>query len=597
MIEGFRRMFALLLPGERRAFFILAGMMIVMGLTDAIGVAAILPFLAAVGEGSTGEGHRVLRYVSDLTGIEDRIALLQLLGLFVFVTLMASLAVKTVTIYFMKRFSRMRMLSLSTRLLGKYLGQPYEFFLGRHSAYLGKTILAEVGEVVNSSIASAVRLMANIVIVLFISALLLAIEPVVALFAAGLISACFGITFLVIQTRLQRLGDIQVESKTQRFQLAQEALGGIKDVKVLGLERPYLQRFREPTYRLAKAQTLAQVLAELPRYVMEAAAFGVMILVTVWLLDRRDGDLSAVLPVLGTFAVAGVRLFPTFQEMFRDLTQIRVSRPALDQLYDELNSPTGEPVQKRAPRPLGLTSEIVLDRVGYNYPGTDTPALSDIDLRIPARTTVGFVGRTGAGKTTLLDILLGLMPPSEGALVVDGTPICPDTVRRWQRTIGYVPQSIYLVDDTIGANIALGADGDEPDPEAVQRAARQAALHEFVIGLPDGYETRIGENGIRLSGGQRQRIGIARALYRDPDVLVFDEATSALDNRTEHTVLDAIERLSSAKTILMVAHRLSTVRHCDRILLMDRGRIVGRGTYDELLDHPIFRDMHEVQDA
>ncbi|MDX1429795.1 MAG: ATP-binding cassette domain-containing protein, partial [Rhodothermales bacterium] len=296
------------------------------------------------------------------------------------------------------------------------------------------------------------------------------------------------------------------------------------------------------------------------------------------------------LPIIGLYAFAGIRLFPATQTIYQNIARMRVGKPALDALYEDLNQQPqeaariAESVRHLDQTPL-LENALELRNISFRYPDSEWTAINGLSLRIDARTTVAFVGRTGSGKTTLSDIVLGLLHPVEGQVIVDGKEIGPENLRHWQSRIGYVPQDIFLSDDTVRNNIAFGLPDGEIDQEAVERAARLAELHDFVVSaLPKGYDTMVGERGIRLSGGQRQRIGIARALFGDPDLLVLDEATSALDNMTERAVMDAVHNLARKKTIIMVAHRLSTVRDCDVIFLIEGGQLKAKGRYEELVE-------------
>jgi ABC-type multidrug transport system fused ATPase/permease subunit len=295
-----------------------------------------------------------------------------------------------------------------------------------------------------------------------------------------------------------------------------------------------------------------------------------------------------VVPVLAVYAFASLRIFPALQRIYVSMTQMRFSKPTLDKLHEDMkaaeaNARALPPVERGAV--VRLTEALTLEDIHYAYPQAERPAVRGLSLTIPARSTVGIVGGTGAGKTTTVDIILGLLLPQKGRFAVDGLPITAANLRAWQQSVGYVPQQIFLTDDTIAANIAFGREPKDIDRAAVERAARTAELHDFVMReLPQGYDTRVGERGVRLSGGQRQRIGIARALYHDPDVLILDEATSALDNLTERAVMDAVHNLGHAKTIVMIAHRLSTVRGCDTIFMLEHGRVVAQGSYDALIE-------------
>ncbi|SET40834.1 ABC transporter ATP-binding protein [Oceanicella actignis] len=596
-----RRIYAMVLdmltPAERRRFGLLLVMILAMGIIEAAGVASILPFLAVVSRPELTRENAVLRSLYELGGFESDESFLVALGAAVLGVILFNLAVKTATFYAMNRFAQMRAYSIASRLLTGYLSQPYAWFLNRHGADLAKSVLAEVDVVVNGAVLPAIKVIAYGAIVLFLVALIVAIDPFVALTAAAAVGGAYALVYLAARRLLARIGAERVRMNRARFRAAHETLGGIKEIKVLGLEAPAARRFRAPAERLARIRTLVAVIGELPRQLLEAILFGGMMALLLHMLLTREGGIAQIVPTLGLYAFAGARLFPAMQQLYRDLTALRFSLPTLEAMHADLmaTAPRGAPPPLPEPpeRPLGLRRALELRGVSYVYPEAGRPALRGLDMTVPARTAVGLVGGTGAGKTTAVDVILGLLEPQEGALIVDGARIGPEQLRAWRRSIGYVPQQIYLADDSVAANIAFGVPPERIDMEAVRRAARIAELHDFVErDLPEGYATNVGERGVRLSGGQRQRIGIARALYHDPDVLVLDEATSALDNLTERAVMDAVRNLGRAKTIIMVAHRLSTVRGCDRIYLLEGGRVAASGTYDELIaTSPAFRAL------
>jgi ABC-type multidrug transport system fused ATPase/permease subunit len=313
-----------------------------------------------------------------------------------------------------------------------------------------------------------------------------------------------------------------------------------------------------------------------------------MILLVMILLLQRGADLAAMIPTLGVIAAAGLRLIPALQQIYQLFTAMRQGAATLASVHRDMTGLDQEHFRHRSQREnvpaRPLRRRLDLEGICFAYPGTDRSALRGLDLTIEANTTIGIVGGTGAGKTTLVDIMLGLLDPAEGVMRVDGEPITPETRRAWQKTLGYVPQTIFLSDGTVAENIAFGLPPDRIDHAAVERAARVAALHDFVTTeLPEGYNTRVGERGVRLSGGQRQRVGIARALYHDPAMLILDEATSALDNLTERAVMEAVHNITGQKTIVMIAHRLSTVRNCDRIFLLRNGRVAASGRFEDLV--------------
>jgi len=361
-----------------------------------------------------------------------------------------------------------------------------------------------------------------------------------------------------------------------------EALSGVKEIKLLGRESEIVATFDRLALRAANAQAKAQALATLPRYAVETVAFGFVLVVAIYLLATA-GTVEKVLPLLGLYAFAGYRLLPALHQAFDGWAALRYSAPSLDAVLRDLELEKQAASAPRDGPPVGFERALALVDVAYRYPGAADWAVRGLSLEIRKNASVALVGPTGCGKTTVIDLLMGLLPATEGRLAVDGAAIDDANVVRWQRLVGHVPQQIFLFDDTVARNIAFGLPPERIDLAQVERAARLARLHDFVAGLPQGYQSVVGERGVRISGGERQRIGIARALYHDPELLVLDEATSALDNVTENAVLEALQTLAGRKTVVMVAHRLSTVKGCDLICVMDAGRIVERGSYDELI--------------
>ena len=567
---------------------VLLGLFLIHGLLETIGVASIMPFMAVVGDPEIISRNAPLSRLYEVSGATSTNSFLVMLGVAAFLALVVALVFGAFTQWFLHRYSQLYNLRLSVRLLNTYYSRPYVWFLNHHSADLGRTVLHEVGGLVAHSILPALRIVSKLVVVVFLLGLVVIADPVVAVSAAVALAVMYGIVYLSVRRYLGRLSAATWEANEQRFRIAQEGLGAIKQVKVAGLEARYMARFLDPAQRLARYYANHAILSMLPKYLMEALAFGGILLLLVFLLLTRDQGLGYVLPLIAVYAFAGYRLMPALQSVYHDLADMRFGSQILDKLYPELISGKQQgahflrPETNSSPA-LELRNELRLENVTLTYPGASAKVLDNVMLSIPANTTVAFVGSTGAGKTTIVDVILGLLAPDSGGLVVDGVPITGENLRQWQRALGYVPQDIFLKDDTVAANIAFGEPPESIDMGAVERAAKSAELHDFVVEeLAGGYDALVGERGVRLSGGQRQRIGIARALYRNPSVLVLDEATSALDNLTERAVMSAVDQLGNEKTIIIIAHRLSTVRNCDLIFLMERGRVVASGTYDEL---------------
>lgn len=592
MLKTYHLIWGLLIPAERLRFVGLIFVTILSSIVELFGVAGILPFLSVLSDPTLFETNPLLQWYYQFYAFETAKDATVMMGGMLLLLIVTSMAIRAGVTYVQIRFGLMRGYTLSARLLQGYLQQEYVFHLSRNTSDLGQTLLSEVDAVVRGSILPAILVITHVLTVLYIGALLFFVEPYVALGATGVLMGTYLSVALFFRRRLTRTGERRVEANGARFKVVQEVSGGLKEIKFTGLEQTSLKRFRAPARELAQHQTSGQTISRLPRYVLEATAYSGFIIMILLLILIQGQSMGSLVPLLGLIGMSAGKLFPALQQMFQQISTIQFTDAALERLSDRLHALN--PPQPVADAPaLRLTTELQLDQLRYRYPSGEKDTLNGLSARIPAHTTVGIVGGTGAGKTTVIDLILGLLRPDQGTILVDGTPITDDSVRGWQKAIGYVPQTIFLTDDSVASNIAFGLGSDQVDHAAVERAARIANLHDFVISeLPDGYDTLVGERGVRLSGGQRQRIGIARALYHDPDLLILDEATSALDNVTERAVMDAVHALGQEKTIVMIAHRLSTVEACDTIFVLEHGQIAAQGNYDTLIaKNALFQKM------
>ncbi|MDA8027430.1 MAG: ABC transporter ATP-binding protein [Nitrospiraceae bacterium] len=590
------RLYRLLTPEHRRKLLVLGLLVFLSGFFEIAGVASIMPFMGMIVDPRLALESRWIAPVHHFFPLPPREFMILMGGIVLGVLFLSNL-VSALTTWSILRFSFTAGRDLSKMMFAVYLNHPYLFFLNRNTSELAQNTLFEIGRLVNNILIPFLTVLSRAVIVLFILGLLLAVNPMIALLSGLVLGGAYGGIFLFVRRTLSRTGLEVSKENTRRFQVASETFSGIKDIKILGREQAFFDLFAVPVERYTYFQAKSQMISLLPRYAMETLAFGGIIVIVIALLSM-GGNLSTTLPLISLYALAGYRLMPSLQQIFANWSLIRFNLPAIDKVVSDIESLPGREtgphsgrcfsipsVPSKISRPLPLRREIRLSELSFSYPGRDDRVLDRVTLSIPANASVGIVGSTGSGKTTTLDILLGLLEPTSGELTVDGVAVTAENRRRWQASLGYVPQQIMLVDDTVRNNIAFGIPEAEIDMERVIRAAKLAHLHDFIqTELADGYDTGIGERGVRLSGGQRQRIGIARALYHDPAVLVLDEATSALDNMTESVIMEALSTLSRQKTILMVAHRLTTVRDCDMIVVLERGRIADIGTYDELLD-------------
>jgi ABC-type multidrug transport system fused ATPase/permease subunit len=582
---------------DRRQALLLLVMILVMALLETTSVASVMPFVGVLTHPGLVESNKYLSAAYHWLEFRSVDQFILFLGLLMFAVTIGSTAFKALTSWATLRFTNMRQYSLSRRLCKIYLARPYDWFLDRHSADLSKSVLFEVAQVVSGALLQGMQLIAQATLAILVIALLVSVNARLAMTVTMILGAMYGFIVLVSRRYLKRIGEERVRANGERFRIFNETFSGIKEVKLLGLEEFFLNRFAEPSRLLADRTTAGQMLNQLPQYAIQATAVSVVLVIILYNLALHGSNYGA-LPLLALYAVAGYRLLPALQRVYQSISSIRFTQAAVDSIHrDWMHRLTNATIRnQRSPssdESIHLRQRLDLQNASYRYPSGNALALRDITMSVPVGSMVGFVGRTGSGKTTAADLMLGLLEPTTGQLLVDDTPITSANKRTWQRSVGYVPQHVFIADDTVTANIALGVAVNEIDERAVERVARIANLHDFVAEeLKDGYRTTLGERGARLSGGQRQRVGIARALYRDPDLLIMDEATSALDNITERMVIDAVADLHGQKTMILVAHRLTTVRRCDIIFVFDQGRIVASGTYDELLDGNVhFRAM------
>lgn len=568
MITILRKVWALLTLQERRKALLITLLVILMALAETAGVLSIMPFLSVLGRPEIVHENVWLRRLYHALGVDSTRKFIIALGLMSIVVVVLSSAFKTVTLHLVNRFVHFQRHSLSSRLLSRYLRQPYEFFLTRNSSELGKNVLSEVDQLIFELLQPLTMLVAQGAVVLAMLVLVVSYDPRMALAIIATVGLLYGAIYLLVRRRLSKIGRERQVANKLRYQACNEALGGIKEAKVTRTADIWLGTFAKSSREFSRHAATAETLSTSPLYIVEAVGYSGLILISLALLVRSD-DIAHVLPALGLYGFAAYRLLPAVQVMYRGFARLRFSSAALDNIHHDLL--LAEDTLPRGDDTLHPQREIRLDGVRYAYPSSQgKPILDELNLVIPANTSVGITGPSGAGKSTVMDVLLGLLKPQAGSLSVDGIPITTDNVAAWQRAIGYVPQHIYLADASVAQNIAFGVPSERIDMRAIERAARAAQIHDFIASeLPQGYNTHVGDRGIRLSGGQRQRVGIARALYFDPPVLLMDEATSALDAATEDAVNTAIRELAGRKTIVVIAHREASILNCHKVIRFD----------------------------
>ncbi|MDG2469705.1 MAG: ATP-binding cassette domain-containing protein, partial [Pirellulaceae bacterium] len=491
------------------------------------------------------------------------------------------------------KFSSNVNISVSTRLFSGYLEQPYSFYLKRNSAELQSCVQTDSVYVQSAIIQPILQVIQKLISILLLLVAIVLANPIIAMVGLAVCGTMYGTVFFLVRRELANLGRAIGPANKSRFKSIHEAFGSPKLTKLMQLEDFFSARFTEGTSTVNNAQAKQQMLAQLPRFALEGMAFGgIMILAIV--LIASSNNFHEVIPLLGFYAFAGYRMMPAVQLVYSAIARLQFGWSRLNSIYDEFQAISlpdheNEHPDQQFAKKLGSPSQspiIEFKNIEFKYENASTLTIADLSLSIPENSTIGICGSTGAGKTTFLDLLLGLLKPDEGTILVRGMPINDSNRGTWQNEIGYVPQEIVLVDDSIKNNIAFGVAKEEIDLDRVKRAASMAGIADFIeSSLPEKYESSVGERGTRLSGGQRQRLGIARALYQQPSLLVFDEATSSLDTETEKTVMAAINDLSHQLTIVMVAHRINTLAPCDTIVRLENGKVAQQGSFSEIFEN------------
>lgn len=580
-------------------------LMVLVAILEMVGVGLFLPFLQTF---STIGSDNELAYISDIrqrawSGSNEDFLIFLCILIFVFFVF-KSLVLASV-IYIQNKFVFQHHAYFSQFLMRHYLGKPYVFHLHRNSMELTRNVHLLSSRVFAKGLMPILQFSLETLVVAGIISVLLIIDPI----STGIVSLILGTFvisyYMIIRQHIRRWGARTIELESELLVCINQALNSVKETKLYQLEGFIDSTFSSVSDERAIYMAKSGTAPHLPRYFIEAIAIGSMVMLVAYLITKSTASIENIIPTLGIFAVAAMRLMPSLSKLVGAVTTFRENSASIDVIYKDIHLDSHEtPAATKTVDGEGMKAgdypvfrnNIVVDSLVFEYPNTAEPVLKGINLEIPAGSSVAFVGASGTGKTTLIDLILGLLEPTEGRIMIDGQLI-QEKRRAWQSLVGYLPQQIYLLDDTLRHNIALGQKTSDIDEDLLTTVIQQAQLTALVEDLPNGLDTPLGENGARLSGGQRQRIGIARALYHGPEVLVMDEGTSALDGETEMEISSAIRQLSGKKTVLIIAHRLSTVRYCDKIVMMENGEIVDAGTFDELNNRCVqFKRLVELSD-
>jgi ABC-type multidrug transport system fused ATPase/permease subunit len=585
-----KKILGIVIPFGKRNLVFVGGLILVQGVIQVMGIFSILPFLALAANPEQALESQLAQRIQEMMPFLNEGNLIFFTGIATLILLLGSGVVNLLTDYQRARYAQFTAQRIAVRLLRNYAYSPYEFHLLTNSAALMKKLHNDVHMFMIGVLLPSLETMSRVINVFLIVLLLLFVAPGPTLVAVFGFASVMAILLGMFRGYLSRSSQDRNKITKERYNSALQLLTGIKQIMVHECQAFFINRFQQAFFKNAKLDSHLVFINSLPRYLLESVAFSGVVGIVLF-LDSSEGDLTEVLPLLGLFALAGYRILPSLNLIYSQITSIQSRAFTIDTLREDLHSSSKLEDYDVSTELLNLSSTISFEKVSFSYSQRERIALDAVSLKIAKGNHVGIVGSSGSGKSTLIDLLLGLHQPASGQIIIDDEILTNANISGWRKIIGYVPQEIFLTDDTVRRNIALGISDDQIDD--VRQAAEIAQIHSFIeTQLPNGYETIIGEHGARLSGGQRQRIALARALYRKPQVLIFDEATSALDSATEKALMDAVAQLPSDMTVIMVAHRLSTIRQCDRIFVLDKGHLVAEGQYEELLrDNSTFRKL------
>ena len=564
VISGLRKLFSLFNRRQKINTLIMFGLIVLGGIAETIGIGIILPFTTILLDPDAASSLPILRDIIQLPWIGGyrRFIVIMCIGL-VLVFVIKSMYMFFL-IYIQNRFTFNRQIELSKALFSSYINKPYEYFFSKNTAELQRNINRLVELVVQGVMMPGLQLLTEMIIVFFILLLLLIVDPISTLSIMVVLGGVSCIYYLGLRKKLDATAKKQNYYGSNMVKIVNEGLGSVKDTRILGREDSFLKQYEEFGRGFAKTSAFHNLVYHSPRLLIETIAVSGLVIIVV-INALRNPEMVASLPTIALFGMAAIRIMPSMNRIIAFITSIRFNMAHLNEIFDDLKeSVVAENVHKEEAGKITVSQSIEIKNVTFKYPGTESDILKNAQLTIKRGQAIGIVGASGAGKTTLIDILLGLLQPDAGEVLVDGKNIYSN-IGSFRKCVGYVPQDIFIVDDTVIANVAFGVSRDEVDISRVWQSLEIANLKEYIDSLEEGLETNVGESGMRLSGGQRQRLGIARAIYNNPEILIFDEATSSLDNESEKIISEAITALGQTKTMIIIAHRLNTLEKCNEI--------------------------------
>lgn len=577
----------------KRKILFLQAMIFAVSILELAGVGSALPFVAVLSNPESVKKYEVSQQIFNSFGITDDRGIVLLVGSSMLIIFAMINSFRILVLHLMMKCSVSINNYLTTTLFDYYMHQDYLFHTQNNSATLREKVFNETGRI-GVVINSFFSILNSSLIALFISTAILIIDPILALITGSVLVIFYLVIYRLVRKKIQDNGGILSTVNYLNSKIINEAFNGIRDIKLLGKEALLVNKIQEGHYQTTHASQHNKILAGYPRFLLEVLVIAIMVAM-LYLMTNNEKDLSHILPTLSLYAMGAYRLMPCLQVIFSGLAAIKERHAAFENIWDDFHTALKNNLKtKPDSEEITFNEEITFSNIDFSY-DEKQKIIDNLSFSIQKNTTVGFVGASGSGKTTTVDLILGFLKQDSGSISIDKQDLHQQNLHSWRQKIGFVPQMIFLADSTIAENIAFGEFGDEIDMAKVRKASDLAELTNFIESQPLSFKTEVGERGIQLSGGQRQRIGIARALYHDPEILVFDEATSALDGVTETAIIDAMHKFSHQKTIIMVAHRLTTVQDCDNIFFFEKGRIKQSGTYEELLNqNDYFRKMAKL---
>ncbi|WP_018983111.1 ABC transporter ATP-binding protein [Salinimonas chungwhensis] len=588
MLDHLKSLFSLLNKKQKRRIYILQVLFLISAVAQIATIGSVAPFIALISTPEIIETSDTFKLMYELSPAESYYQFLIFYSAMVCVVIFLGNLISAAVLWYSFRVTINTGAELQRQLFKQYMANQFIYFMRNSGSFMIAKINGQIPRIIYMVLQPLMQLISQFFIVTLIIITLFLVDPVLSLITAAIVAIMYGVIFFTVRKKTMEAGEITTMVNEKKLAILQESIKGIRDVKLLHVEKWYEEQLDETTRAGLSANSYVALAGDLPRFIVETVIFLAIIGLALYLLVS-EGSTSNVVQTLSFYAMAGYKILPAAQQMYKSITALRTHTKVVDRVRDEFiasektaiydDHATASTKGKRLP----FNDKFIMRNLTYTYPGESVPAIKNLDMTINANTLVAFVGESGAGKSTVANLVCGLITKDSGELLIDNVPLEQSNVRPWQRNIGYIPQSVFLINDSITKNITFGIPDDEIDLEEVKIAAKKANIDGFIQTLENGYETVVGENGDLLSGGQKQRLAIARALYKNPSVLIMDEATSALDNITERNILAEIQKLSQSMTVIMIAHRLSTVEKCDNIFIFGEGKVSEQGTYEELL--------------